>query len=469
MRQLSIFANHLIWHVFWDLSMLLYFQMLLQVITLGQNCFSFYLFIIGNGAYGLIFFCIRLFDPNLRKVLMRIFKITIREHAREGSVVDEDLSVRLLAYNYSYEEAEGQESDDLFTSLKKMFILDSLTAFNIAYSMKRMMQFQTIQQTESSNSSSLLIKHKAEEVIYYDDSVLRRLYKDKLIEQMTYGSQEHAFKLVEYSPSVFERIRQAEGITLDELIKAFHPAKNMMKLNNLDERGGRSGSFVYRTYDSRFIIKTISSKEKVLMLNTLLENYIARVMNRDSMLVRILGVFMLQCIDNFSVDLLIMENISCVDRLPIFKVDLKGSTLGRLDNKTGLPRSPSENFMKDVDFLNQVEKLNLEDEDAERFVGAVEKDVRMLVQHGIMDYSLFGTYFIDQELPTDNKYCFRHKGKPGCFYALGIIDILQGYNSNKKCEHWLKRIFKRASPDALSSVNPLKYGERFLRFCNTIK
>mmetsp|Transcript_33476 Transcript_33476/g.58651 ORF Transcript_33476/g.58651 Transcript_33476/m.58651 type:complete len:110 (+) Transcript_33476:864-1193(+) len=103
-----------------------------------------------------------------------------------------------------------------------------------------------------------------------------------------------------------------------------------------------------------------------------------------------------------------------------------------------------------------------------KLITAIEGDVKMLAWHGIMDYSLFGAHFKGSEMPQDSRYCFRQKGQSDCFFTLGIIDILQEYNASKKCEHCLKRTFKRVSLQDLSSVNPQVYAERFLRFCRKI-
>mmetsp|Transcript_24908 Transcript_24908/g.43770 ORF Transcript_24908/g.43770 Transcript_24908/m.43770 type:complete len:206 (+) Transcript_24908:164-781(+) len=203
-----------------------------------------------------------------------------------------------------------------------------------------------------------------------------------------------------------------------------------------------------------------------MLLNTLLKDYTARIFSRETLLVRILGVFKLQCIDNFAVDLMVMENIACGYGTPLFKFDLKGSTHDRLHKKT--PRLGSKNFMKDLDFMEEVGKLDLIESDRARFLKALEEDVEMLVKNGVIDYSLFGAYYEDQEMPQGNKYCYRHKLSPNSYYTLGIIDILQDYNSKKRCEHWLKRIFRRASHSAISSVNPSRYGRRFLDFCRSI-
>mmetsp|Transcript_18097 Transcript_18097/g.32378 ORF Transcript_18097/g.32378 Transcript_18097/m.32378 type:complete len:172 (-) Transcript_18097:99-614(-) len=171
------------------------------------------------------------------------------------------------------------------------------------------------------------------------------------------------------------------------------------------------------------------------MLNDLLEDYTARVLSNSSALVRILGVFMLQVIDNFSVDLLIMENIAYGTGVPVFKFDLKGCTQDRADNRRGSSLKSNESFMKDLDFLTQVGSLKLETQEAVRFIETLQQDVDFLMKHEIMDYSLFGVYFEGSSSPKFNRYCYGLQDKPNCYYTLGVIDILQVYNARKVCEH----------------------------------
>jgi hypothetical protein len=51
---------------------------------------------------------------------------------------------------------------------------------------------------------------------------------------------------------------------------------------------------------------------------------------------------------------------------------------------------------------------------------------------------------------------------PGSYY-MGIIDILQEWNFEKKLERFLKIYFKREDPDGLSAIRPDLYQERFMQ------
>jgi hypothetical protein len=51
---------------------------------------------------------------------------------------------------------------------------------------------------------------------------------------------------------------------------------------------------------------------------------------------------------------------------------------------------------------------------------------------------------------------------PGTYY-IGIIDVLQEWNWNKKIERFLKIYFKRNDADGISAIEPAAYSERFWR------
>lgn len=197
----------------------------------------------------------------------------------------------------------------------------------------------------------------------------------------------------------------------------------------------------------------------------MIEDYTRRILSRDTLLVRVLGVYMLQSIDNYSVDLIIMESIAAPGLYPKYLIDLKGSTYNRTEASSKILNG-SFSFYKDIDFLENVVSLDLEPSESLRFLQMIEKDITMLQLHGIMDYSLFGAYYTDQQIPN-NKYCFRQQGTDN-FYALGLIDILQEYNTSKRCEHWIKRLLSKADAAELSSVNPQIYAERLMEMCRQI-
>ena len=57
------------------------------------------------------------------------------------------------------------------------------------------------------------------------------------------------------------------------------------------EGAGKSGSFFFATYDSKYLIKTMKSSEKKAFLD-ILDNYVLHLRrNPDSLITRIYGIF----------------------------------------------------------------------------------------------------------------------------------------------------------------------------------
>jgi len=88
---------------------------------------------------------------------------------------------------------------------------------------------------------------------------------------------------------------------------------------------GKSGSFFFFTHDNKFIIKTISDAEKNTFLDGFAENYYEHVVgNQNSgneegekkpqpLLCRIYGVYTLKIGFTVSVNLILMENVFCIN------------------------------------------------------------------------------------------------------------------------------------------------------------
>lgn len=59
-------------------------------------------------------------------------------------------------------------------------------------------------------------------------------------------------------------------------------------------------------------------------------------------------------------------------------------------------------------------------------------------------------------------------GSPPATYFFGVIDILQEYTLRKKVEHVVKTRLLRQDQHGISAVNEIEYGERFLKFLDSI-
>ena len=75
------------------------------------------------------------------------------------------------------------------------------------------------------------------------------------------------------------------------------------------EGAGSSGSFFFFSHDQRFLIKTMSSEEKKVMLD-MLEAYVEHIKstNNQSLLARIYGIFSISTNYFAPVHIMIMQN-----------------------------------------------------------------------------------------------------------------------------------------------------------------
>ena len=115
----------------------------------------------------------------------------------------------------------------------------------------------------------------------------------------------------EYAPSIFQRIRNIDNVNeayIAEILKIEEENFYLKKiLDNTKNTGGNSGSFFYFTPDKRFIIKSLDSEEKSILIGPFLNDYCDNL--TFSLLSRIYGVFKLKIGNQYSVYLMIMGSI----------------------------------------------------------------------------------------------------------------------------------------------------------------
>jgi hypothetical protein len=128
-----------------------------------------------------------------------------------------------------------------------------------------------------------------------------------------------------------------------------------------------------------------------------------------------------------------------------------------------------EIIYKDNDVLNLQKKLYLDSSNCETIRVQLLRDVEWLEMNAIMDYSLcVGIHNIEKGNNTTDYKDLSIIGSGYIsslgseVYYLGIIDILQQYNAQKKMENTVKSI--AYDSDLISSVNPNKYAARFRVF-----
>jgi len=126
----------------------------------------------------------------------------------------------------------------------------------------------------------------------------------------------------------------------------------------------------------------------------------------------------------------------------------------------------------DTDLARKDRKLRLPEDIKSIFLDQIEKDSKFLRAQNIMDYSLLlGLHFHNEDVYGDERKETRGSsmwsrgiissdGKT--VYHMGIIDILQLYNFNKKAERLAKSYLLWKDKNGISAVPPLAYSKRFI-------
>ncbi|XP_064797309.1 phosphatidylinositol 5-phosphate 4-kinase type-2 alpha-like isoform X1 [Oncorhynchus masou masou] len=353
------------------------------------------------------------------------------------------------------------------------------------------------------------------------------------------------FKFKEYCPLVFRNLRERFGIDDQDFQNSLTRAAPL----NSDAQG-RTGARFHTTYDKQYVIKTITS-EDVAEMHNILKKYHQFIVecHGNTLLPQFLGMYRLT-VDGDETYMIVTRNIFS-HRLPVYKkYDLKGSTVAReASDKEKQPRPPEDApprpksnvqqrlqtlriatrfycamkhvrdakelpTYKDNDFINDGQKICIDDDNKKMFLEKLRKDVEFLAQLKLMDYSLLvGIHDVEraeqEEVesednegddegesdgvigtppdspsntldstkplspgefdPTIDVYAIKsNDGAPRKeVYFMAVIDILQHYDAKKKAAHAAKTV-KHGAGAEISTVNPEQYSKRFYDFITTI-
>ncbi|XP_071398839.1 phosphatidylinositol 5-phosphate 4-kinase type-2 alpha isoform X3 [Centroberyx affinis] len=232
----------------------------------------------------------------------------------------------------------------------------------------------------------------------------------------------------------------------------------------------------------------------------------------NTLLPQFLGMYRLT-VDGDETYMIVTRNVFS-HRLSVYKkYDLKGSTVAReASDKEKAKELPT---YKDNDFINDGQKIYIDDENKKMFLEKLRKDVEFLAQLKLMDYSLLvGIHDVERAeqeevesednegeeegesdgggigTPPDSPSNTLDSTKPlspGEFdptidvyaiksndsaprkevYFMAVIDILQHYDAKKKAAHAAKTV-KHGAGAEISTVNPEQYSKRFYDFITTI-
>jgi hypothetical protein len=293
---------------------------------------------------------------------------------------------------------------------------------------------------------------------------------DRLISVVPKRVEVENFVFKDFLPHLFADVRQLCKINPTEFADSF--------LQTTKEKfsEGRSGAFLYFSSDLRYIVKTTTADES-FALRSIMPQYVEYIRsNPNSLLVRFLGCHSLTLYGrtlHFVVMLNVFHGAQFSERF-----DLKGSWVNRHGDSRAMGRNsaknPSSPLYKDSDLHN---KISLPKGKQKNLRNQITRDTEFLRDLGLMDYSLLIGVIrrrfevVDNAVARDTDELGRDPNGafnaamvegPGS-YHMGIIDILQEWNWDKKLERFFKIYFRFSDPDGLSAIPPDRYQTRFMQ------
>ncbi|XP_029991318.1 phosphatidylinositol 5-phosphate 4-kinase type-2 gamma-like [Sphaeramia orbicularis] len=320
------------------------------------------------------------------------------------------------------------------------------------------------------------------------------------------------FKFKEYCPQVFRNLRERFGIEDQDY------QVSLTRSPPFKDEEGQCEGLLFTSYDRTLVVKEISSEEVEEMHNILSEYHQHIVTCHGSTLLPQFLAMYRVTVESEDTYLLVMRNVFS-HRLHVhWKYDLKGSLVSREASfKEKVKELPT---YKDVDFRNNMQKLYVSDEEKEKIMDKLNRDIEFLVRMRIMDYSLLlGIHDVEraereeEEEEMESSYeeeeedengvapapvstspegiagymnSFKPMG-PGEFdpyvdmyaiqsavgapqrevYFMGLIDVLTQYDTKKKAAHAAKAV-KHGAGAEISTVHPEQYAKRFREFITKI-
>ncbi|XP_061731049.1 phosphatidylinositol 5-phosphate 4-kinase type-2 gamma-like [Nerophis ophidion] len=321
------------------------------------------------------------------------------------------------------------------------------------------------------------------------------------------------FKFKEYCPQVFRNLRERFGIEDQDY------QVSLARSRPLKDQEGQCEGMLLTSYDRTLVVKEISGEE-VAEMHNILSEYHQHVVtcHGSTLLPQFLAMYRVT-VESEDTYLLVMRNMFS-HRLHVHrKYDLKGSLVSREASfKEKVKDLPT---FKDVDFMNNMQKIYVSDEQKESIMDKLSRDIEFLARMRIMDYSLLlGIHDVqraekeEEDMGTESSGAeeepdeivsavapmsstfpagiagymssFKAMG-PGEFdphvdvyavesavgapqrevYFMGLIDVLTQYDTKKKAAHAAKAV-KHGAGAEISTVHPEQYAKRLREFITKI-
>jgi len=229
------------------------------------------------------------------------------------------------------------------------------------------------------------------------ESHFKQIRHIKTLEDERASSLTKEYRFVDYSPIVFQKLREHAGITPEAYLESIRPEKFIQSLSSQKFSEGRSGSFFCFSPDKCLIIKTIPESEAQLLSKILPAYYQYITSNPESRIMRIYGLHAIQMHYGDQVFVIVMNNAFRTHRRIHERYDLKGSWVRREVGKPFLD-NPLKVLGMDMDLKRMGRKMRLTNEQRPAFLQQIERDATFLCSLDIMDYSiLIGFHFVDRE------------------------------------------------------------------------
>ena len=318
---------------------------------------------------------------------------------------------------------------------------------------------------------------------FYKERTIFKEYNEKTIPRWL-GITDNGsfqFKILSFCPFVFHHIRYIDNISIDDILLSLSPIKNMEKINKVS--GGRGNNSLISTWDKKYILKTLDTIERKVLVEKMIEDYHCLMKESKSLLSRIYGIFKIELRDKGCINIMIQKNMNDLPKeTKILTFDIKGSTVDRQCinnndiklNKKELIEKYKNMVLKDNDFKIIGINVILEYHNWRNLISAIESDSMFLQNHEVTDYSLliFMHKYREQDiikkkinnriLPSlDKKYIFN----------FSIIDYLGPFNFEKRGEKFAKEVIgyiKKSKDKNFSVSDPYTYGKRFRNFTKKI-
>ena len=221
-------------------------------------------------------------------------------------------------------------------------------------------------------------------------------------------------EVVEWAPAVFHAIRKMDGITHEMIEESLDTDSNSKQLFKAKESAGKSGSFMFSSFDRRFLIKTMNTNEQKV-LKAALPYYLNHCRNnKKSLIAKIYGIYTVKMEDICEVHILLMGNLFLNVKEKISEFDLKGSIINR---EVQMPFTMKD-CLKDVNLIDISKKdkfLRFRRNDMRSICSQILKDITFFAGRRLLDYSLLlitekNPDFVEEDDSMHRHHTFKSDG-----------------------------------------------------------